>query len=59
MIMNEKTYKTMSRSGAGALTVGIIMMVAGFRWSAASFLQHSCSYYLRYYCSGKRGTFVT
>ena len=27
--MNEKTYKTMSRSGAGALTVGIIMMVAG------------------------------
>ena len=42
MIMNEKAYKTMSRSGAGALTVGIIMMVAG-----------------RYYCSGKRGTFVT
>lgn len=29
MIMNEKAYKTMSRSGAGALTVGIIMMVAG------------------------------
>ena len=28
MIMNEKAYKTMSRSGAGALTVGI-MMVAG------------------------------
>ena len=27
--MNEKAYKTMSRSGAGALTVGIIMMVAG------------------------------
>lgn len=27
--MNEKAYKTMSRSGAGSLTVGIIMMVSG------------------------------
>ncbi|MGN0290340.1 MAG: hypothetical protein ACI4C5_00295 [Lachnospiraceae bacterium] len=27
--MNEKAYKTMSRSGAGTLAVGIIMMVTG------------------------------
>lgn len=27
--MNEKAYKTMRLSGAGALSVGIIMMVTG------------------------------
>ena len=27
--MNEKAYKTMSRSGAGTLSVGIIVMVTG------------------------------
>lgn len=27
--MNEKTYKTMNRAGAGNITLGIIMLVAG------------------------------
>jgi hypothetical protein len=29
MNMNEKAYKTISRSGAGTLTAGVVIMVVG------------------------------